>query len=247
MMSHPLSAPSPEANTEPPDSDHQAIKAVLLDVDGTLVDSNYQHTIAWQRAFAEHGIEVPAWRIHRHMGMGGDQLVEEVAGTAVEDAHGDQIRAAEASHYSDLIFEVRSFEAADRVIEQLVKDHYRVVLASSAKEAEVEHYLQLIGAEPGPHAVIQGDDVDATKPEPELFERALAEAGSSPAETVMVGDSVWDIVAAERIGVRSIAVRTGGFPEDQLTSCGASAVLEAVSDLPALLGQQHYSGAPKQN
>lgn len=149
-----------------------------------------------------------------------------VAGEAVEQRCGDCIRAAEASHYSNLLFEVRPFETAAAVIEWLAEQGYRVVLASSAKASEVEHYLKLIGASPGPHAVTQGDEVDATKPEPELVERVLSEAGAAPERALMVGDSVWDVAAAYRAGVETVAVRTGGFPAHELLDRGARAVLD---------------------
>lgn len=222
--------PSPEvASSRPP-------RAVILDVDGTLVDTNYHHTLAWQRAFADNGIEIPAWRIHQAMGMGGDQLVERVAGRVVEDRLGEQIRIDESTRFNELIFEVRPFEGAATAIEQLVEGGFRVVLASSAKAVEVDFYLHLIGADPGPHAVTNGDSVKATKPHSELFERALSEVGASSDDAVMVGDSVWDIAAAEGIGVETVALKSGGFPETELMEFGASTILESIAELPGELG-----------
>jgi phosphoglycolate phosphatase-like HAD superfamily hydrolase len=119
--------------------------AAILDVDGTLVDSNYQHAIAWFRAFREHGVTPPIWRIHRHIGMGGDQLVGAVAGDEVEAEHGDAIRDGEGRCYAELIGEVCPFEGAAELIATLAGCGIEVVLASSAKEDEVERYIELLG------------------------------------------------------------------------------------------------------
>ena len=118
--------------------------AAILDVDGTLVDSNYQHAIAWFRAFREHDLAPPIWRIHRHIGMGGDQLVGAVAGEDVEAAHGDSIRDGEKRLYAELVGEVCAFEGASELIAELGDRGTEVVLASSAKEDEVEHYIELL-------------------------------------------------------------------------------------------------------
>jgi len=120
--------------------------AAILDVDGTLVDSNYQHAIAWFRAFREHGVTPPIWRIHRHIGMGGDQLVGAVAGDEVEAEHGDAIRDGEGRCYAELIGEVCPFEGAAELIATLAGRGIEVVLASSAKEDEVERYIELLAA-----------------------------------------------------------------------------------------------------
>jgi phosphoglycolate phosphatase-like HAD superfamily hydrolase len=223
-------------------SEVRPVSAVILDVDGTLVDSNYQHILAWQRAFAEYQVSMPAWRVHRHMGMGGDQLVESLAGPEVEATHGDGIRAAESGHYADLMFEVRPLEGAAATIEHLVESGFDVVLASSAKKSEVSHYVKLIGAHPGPHACTDSDEVERTKPEPDLVQRALAEVGARPDEALLVGDSPWDISAAGSAGVPSIGVRTGGFPDAELRELGAGEVLETVSDLPDLLKDKFRAG-----
>jgi phosphoglycolate phosphatase-like HAD superfamily hydrolase len=201
----------------------------LLDVDGTLVDTNYHHAIAWYRAFREHGLTLPVWRIHRHIGMGGDQLVAAVAGKRVEDRQGDSIRAAETALYADLIGEVRPLADARRLLELLDGRGYRLVLASSGKRDEVDHYLDLLGARELVEAWTTSADVERTKPDPDLVHAAMDKAGGG--EAVLVGDSTWDCEAAARADVPTVAVLTGGFSEQELRKAGAVAVFESLTDL----------------
>ena len=203
--------------------------AAILDVDGTLVDTNYHHSIAWYRAFKQHDRVMPLWRIHRHMGMGGDQLVEELAGGDFEREHGDDVRAAEKALYTALIDEVRPLSEARRLIEVLKERGHTVVLASSAKAEEVDHYLDLLDARELADGWTTSADVEATKPQPDLVEVALEKAGSRSA--VMVGDSTWDCIAATRAGIETIAVLTGGFSIEELREAGAACVFEDLADL----------------
>jgi HAD superfamily hydrolase (TIGR01509 family) len=203
--------------------------AAILDIDGTLVDTNYHHAVAWYRAFRRHAIVLPVWRIHRHVGMGGDQLVEALTDAETENDHGDAIRDAEKGLYMELIGEVEPFDGARELIEDLRAREHTVVLASSAKEDEVEHYLDLLDAREIADDWTTSADVEATKPEPDLVRAALDKAGSD--EAVMVGDTPWDVKAAKAAGVETIAVLTGGFGEDELTDAGAVAVYESVADL----------------
>jgi HAD superfamily hydrolase (TIGR01549 family) len=203
--------------------------AAILDVDGTLVDSNYQHAIAWYRALRRHDVLVPIWRIHRHIGMGGDQLVGAVCGDDVEARMGDDIRAAETECYMQLIGEVAPLDGARELIEDLKREGRRVVLASSAKPDEIDHYLDLLDARELADAWTSSGDVEATKPHPDLVESALEKIGGGPA--VMVGDSTWDCEAARRADVRSVAVLTGGFSEQELRDAGALAVFDSIVEL----------------
>ncbi len=203
--------------------------AAILDVDGTLVDSNYQHAIAWFRAFREHDLAPPIWRIHRHIGMGGDQLVGAVAGEDVEAAHGDAIRDGEKRLYAELVGEVCAFEGASELIAELGDRGTEVVLASSAKEDEVEHYIELLSGGEEIASYTTSADVEKTKPEPDLIHAALEKSACSDA--VMVGDSTWDIEAANRAEVPTIAVLTGGFSAAELKDAGAIAVYESVIEL----------------
>src|SRR5437763_14304665 len=133
----------------------------ILDIDGTLVDTNYQHALAWYRAFRRHGIVLPVWRIHLHIGMGGDQVVAALTDERTEQERGDDIRASESELYFELIDEVQPMEGSRELIEGLRRRGHTVVLASSAKEAEVEHYLDLLDGRELADAWTTSADVEA--------------------------------------------------------------------------------------
>jgi HAD superfamily hydrolase (TIGR01509 family) len=203
----------------------------LLDVDGTLVDTNYHHAVAWYRAFRQHGLTLPLWRIHRHIGMGGDQLVGAVAGELAERRHGDSLRAAQAARYGELIGEVAPLPDARRLLELLHGRGRRLVLASSAKQAEVDRYLDLLDAGGLVQAWTTSADVQATKPAPDLVVSALQKAGADAGDAALVGDSTWDCEAARRAGVPTVAILTGGFCEQELRDAGAVAVFASLGEL----------------
>jgi HAD superfamily hydrolase (TIGR01509 family) len=209
--------------------------AAILDVDGTLVDTNFHHAIAWFRAFRQHDVVLPIWRIHRHIGMGGDQLVKALCGERTEDESGDDIRAAEKVLYSELIGEVQPLRGARELIEDLKERDHAVVLASSAKQDEVDHYLDLLDARELADDWTTSADVEATKPEPDLVQAALDKAGGG--DGVMVGDTTWDCEAAKRAGVPTIAVLTGGFSEAELRDAGAAVVFESIEGLREALDE----------
>jgi phosphoglycolate phosphatase-like HAD superfamily hydrolase len=204
-------------------------QTVILDIDGTLVDTNYQHALAWYMAFREHEIFLPVWQIHRHVGMGGDQLVEALAGERVERETGDALRAAHDVLYLATIQTVSVFDGARELIVDLKNRGLQVVLASSAKAQEAEHYLALLDARELVDAWTTSDDVEQTKPSPDLVSAALGKVGSETG--VMVGDTPWDVQAAARRDVGTIAVLTGGFSESELRDAGAIAVFESVQEL----------------
>jgi HAD superfamily hydrolase (TIGR01549 family) len=208
----------------------------ILDVDGTLVDTNYHHAIAWFRAFLRNDVVVPVWRIHRHIGMGGDQLVAAIAGDEVEERLGDDIRDAESDLYKELIGEVRTMEGSRELIEDLRERDNVVVLASSAKDWEVEHYIELLDAKEIVDAWTTSADVEQTKPEPDLIKAALEKADGD-GEAVLIGDTVWDVEAAKRAGVDTLAVLTGGFSEQELRDAGARDVFTSVEELRQSLRQ----------
>jgi HAD superfamily hydrolase (TIGR01549 family) len=203
---------------------------VILDVDGTLVDTNYHHAIAWFRAFQRYEVTLPVWRIHRHIGMGGDQLIEALAGEEVEKRSGDQIREAEGELYRELIGEVRTMEGSRELIEDLREAGHRVVLASSAKEWEVEHYLDLLDAREIVDGWTTSADVENTKPQPDLIKAALDKVDDDGA-AILIGDTVWDVEAAKRAGIETLAVLTGGFSEAELLEAGAKEVFSSVDEL----------------
>jgi HAD superfamily hydrolase (TIGR01509 family) len=213
----------------------------VLDIDGTLVDTNYQHALAWFRAFRRFDVVLPIWRIHRHVGMGGDQLVDALCGERFEDQHGDDVREVEQKLYGELIGEVQTMQGSRELIEMLKRRGHAVVLASSAKQDEVDHYLDLLDARDLADAWTTSADVEATKPAPDLVKSALTKVGGSADDAVMVGDTPWDVKAAGRAGVGTLAVLTGGFAIEELTESGARDVFESVADLRAALDRTPLS------
>jgi HAD superfamily hydrolase (TIGR01549 family) len=205
------------------------VDTAIFDVDGTLVDSNYQHALAWFRAFRRHDLVLPLWRIHRAVGMGGDQLVAEVAGQDAEDRFGDDLRDAWVEEFDRLIDEVQPFEGAHELLAEVKRRGFRLVLASSGKSQHVEAFLDLVDGKPLADEWTTSEDAEHSKPEPDLVKTALAKVDG--ASGVMVGDSVWDVVAAGRLDVPTIAVRTGGFSVGELEDSGAAQVFESLVEL----------------
>jgi HAD superfamily hydrolase (TIGR01549 family) len=204
---------------------------VILDVDGTLVDTNYHHTLAWHRALRTHGYTVQMWKVHRHIGMGGDQMVSALVGEDGEERDGEAIRNEEAERYNELIDEVEPMEGARELVRELCEnDALSVVLASSAREEEVDHYLDLLEARDLVDAWTTSADVEQTKPAADLVHAALDKSGAE-GEALMVGDSIYDVKAAGAADVPTLAVLTGGFSEAELREAGAADVVEAIAEL----------------
>ena len=201
----------------------------VLDIDGTLVDSNYHHAIAWYRALRQYGTVQTLYEIHRHIGMGGDQMVASLAGEAFDEEHGDDVRQAEKALYMQLITEIEPLEGARELIERLKERGHAVVLASSAKEDEVDHYLDLLDARELADGWTTSADVESTKPEPDLVAAAVEKAGGGDA--VMVGDSIWDCESAKRAGLPTLAVLTGGFSREELEAAGAADVFKTIPEI----------------
>ena len=216
--------------------------AAIVDIDGTLVDSNYQHALAWFRALRRFGVVCEVRSLHRLIGMGGDHVVEEVAGAEVESRHGDEIRAAEQDAFREMIDEVTALPRATELLRVLRDGGSRIVLASSAQQWQVDHYLELLGARDLVDGWTTADDVAASKPEPDLVVAAVEKAGGGPA--VMIGDSTWDCVSARRAGLGTVAVLTGGFGRDELREAGASEVHEDLGDLIARLREAPLGATP---
>ena len=204
--------------------------AALLDLDGTLVDTNYQHAIAWYRAFHEHGIVLPVWRLHRHIGMGGDQLVAAVAGDAVEERLGDDLRGSHGRHFHELIGEVELMADARSLVQRLADRGVAVVLASSASKEDLEYFRSMLDVDRLLTGATSSADVEAAKPEPDIICAALEKVPDAE-RSVMVGDSTWDCESARRAGVASVALLTGGFSEQELRDAGAAAVFESIGEL----------------
>jgi HAD superfamily hydrolase (TIGR01549 family) len=204
--------------------------AAILDVDGTLVDASYQQALAWYRAFRKHDVVLQLHRLHRHVGMGGDKYVAAVAGDEAEERIGDDVRDEWEKQFDKLIDEVAPFGGARELLAELKRRGHRVVLASSSIEKHTEHFVDLLGARDMADAWTTKDDVEATKPDPDLVRAALAKAGTEDA--VMIGDTPWDVEAARKAGLRTLAVLTGGaYSEQELLDVGAVAVFESVEEL----------------
>lgn len=206
----------------------------VVDVDGTLVDTNYHHALAWARAFARSDLYPPVWRIHRAIGMGGDRLVAEVAGDQAERDYGDTVREAWTEEFDPLLREARVLAGARELLGYLREHRVTVVLATSGKPEHVAHYLDLLGGREVATEVVTAEDAAASKPAPDLVSAALDRVDAASA--VMVGDSVWDVRAAAAVNVPTVCVRSGGFSVDELRDAGAAAV---VNDLPAV--QRHWA------
>jgi HAD superfamily hydrolase (TIGR01509 family) len=220
--------------------------AVLFDVDGTLVDTNYLHTLAWSRALADAGEWAPMNAIHRLIGMGSEQLVARLLGHA-----NDAALAARPGRYQELIAEARVFPGARELLLALADRGAQVVLATSSPRAELDAMVELLDVGGAVSHVTSGDDVERAKPHADAFERALALAGVGRDAAVVVGDSVWDVTAARRAGLRIVAVETGGFGTAELRQAGADAVFHDVADLLATVvterrrpsSKEHLTGA----
>jgi HAD superfamily hydrolase (TIGR01549 family) len=205
-------------------------RAALLDLDGTLVDANYQHALAWYRAFRRFEITLPMWRLHRHIGMGGDQYVAAVAGDEVERDRGDELRDAHDEEFKPLRDECAPLEGAHDLLVELKRRGNAVVLASSSNEDDLDHFLGVLDARDVIDGYTTAEDVQRTKPHPDVVHVALEKAGTT--DGAMIGDSRWDIEAARDAGLGTLCVITGGWSEQELRDAGASAVYDSI---PALI------------
>jgi HAD superfamily hydrolase (TIGR01549 family) len=201
----------------------------IFDIDGTLVDTNYQHALAWYRSFRQHGVVMPIWQIHRAIGIGSDRVVEMLAGEDVESELGDALRAAQGPLYLQMIDEVEPMAGAHELLRDLKKAGHPVILASSAEEKEAERYIDLLDARAFVDGYTTSADVKASKPEPDIVNAAKEKAGGGAA--VMIGDSTWDCKAATRAELPSIGVLTGGFSGQELKEAGATVVFDSVEHL----------------
>ncbi|MBB3038774.1 HAD family hydrolase [Hoyosella altamirensis] len=212
--------------------------AVLFDIDGTLVDSNYLHVHAWQRAFLEAGIPVDSWRIHRSIGMDGSTLVTSLSDGASDDV-ASTVKDLHARFYRELTPQLRAFDGARQILEKVESVGMQTVLATSAPEDELAQLRSVLNREDVISAVTSSEDVSTAKPEPHIVQIALERAGVSPKRAVFVGDTVWDVEACNRAGVNCVGVLTGGVSRAELEDAGAIAVYTSVSELCA-----HFSSSP---
>ncbi|RBY96277.1 HAD family hydrolase [Blastococcus sp. TF02-8] len=217
-------------------------RIAVLDVDGTLVDTNYQHALAWYRAFRSLGETFPIWRIHRLIGMGGDQLVSALGGDEVEERIGEAARERWVTEADPLMEEVAVLPGARELLLALKERGHRVVLASSGKPHHVDHSLDLLDARDLAEAWTTSEDVEATKPAPDLLQVALKKLGEPvDAPSFLVGDSVYDVEAGKNAGMPSIVVRSGGFGDDELRDAGALEIFDTPGDIAAALDRLDLS------
>ena len=199
---------------------------MLFDIDGTLVDSNYQHAYAWWRVLQEAGYGVPMFEIHRRIGMGSDYLLEELIGEFSQE-----LSEARARHFRPFQSELKPFEGAAELLRVVHGQGSKVVLATSANKEDLKVLLEVIDAEDAIDQVTSAADVEHSKPSPDVFERALEISGLSPELAIVVGDTAWDIEAAKRIGLRCVCVESGGWSPKDLLAAGAVAVFRTVKEL----------------
>jgi HAD superfamily hydrolase (TIGR01509 family) len=204
--------------------------AVLFDVDGTLVDSNYLHVHAWSRAFSDVGQPVDAWRIHRSIGMDGSTLVSTLAEGSDDDTRA-RVKDLHSRYYVQTTSLLRPLPGARGLLSAIDKLGVRVVLATSAPEDELAILREVLDSDHLVSAVTSSKDVDTAKPEPDIIEVALDRAGVDAAHAIFVGDAVWDVEACRRAGVTAIAVLSGGVSRCELTNAGAHQIFEDAMEL----------------
>ncbi len=211
---------------------------VLFDVDGTLVDSTYHHAVAWHRAFTRQGMQVPMWRVHRTIGMGGDKLVAVVAGDEAEEECGDVLRDAWKEEYGELIAEVEPLPGAADLVRDLAEAGYTVALASSGEKPFADAAVEDLGIGEQVAALTTTSDAENSKPDADILVATLDAVGDAR-RAILVGDTPYDVASATRIGIGCVAVLTGGFSRAELEEAGAVAVVEDLTELAAFDWSAH--------
>lgn len=219
------------------------IKAVLFDVDGTLIDSNDLHAAAWRETFLHFGVDLPHDVIRGQIGKGGDNLIPALLPPELVEARKEEIDGYRSDMFKrDYLPRVIPFPGVRELFERLRADGKRIVLASSASGEEIHFHLGVIGSEDLVEATTSADDVKHSKPDPDIFAAALAKVAPLRAEEVaVVGDSPYDIEAAGKLGIAAIGFRSGGFPDEVLQQAGAAALYDGPQDLLARYDQSLLS------
>jgi HAD superfamily hydrolase (TIGR01509 family) len=208
------------------------VATAIVDIDGTLVDSNYQHAIAWYRALQEHGRTGPLFEIHKRIGMGGDNLLEDLIGE-----YSEELSEARKRHFRPLRNELTAFEDASNLLKTVHSRGARVVLATSANKEDLEVLLKIIDAGDAIDEITSVADVENSKPDPDVFKRALELAGVPASRAIALGDTAWDVEAAGKVGLRCVCVESGGWSRLELEDAGAVAVYHDARDLLARLDE----------
>lgn len=222
-------------------ADTVAIQAVLLDLDGTLIDSNDAHAKAWVSALSEYDIVAPFGRVRRLIGKGGDKLLPELTGIQADSPLGELIsRRCTAIFEEQFLPSVRAFPHSRELLQQLHADGFRLVVATSAQGGLLTRLIDAAGATGLLHAAASSDDVERSKPDPDLIQAALQKAGCQPSEALMLGDTPYDVTAAGRTGVATVALRCGGWHDHELQ--GAVAIYDDPQDLLESYEESPFGG-----
>ncbi|HEX7997249.1 MAG TPA: HAD family hydrolase [Pyrinomonadaceae bacterium] len=211
------------------------IKAVIFDIDGTLVDSVDLHAQAWKETFKHYGKDIPYEQVRHQIGKGGDQLMPVFFSQDELDEFGEEMEEYRGKIYKrDYLRRVRAFPQVRELFLKIKTDGKRLALASSAKEDELAAYKKLAQIEDLVEEETSADDAEKSKPHPDIFEAALEQLGGlAPEEVIVVGDTPYDAEAARKIRLRTIGVLCGGFPETELDAAGCIAIYEDPADLLA--------------
>jgi HAD superfamily hydrolase (TIGR01509 family) len=211
--------------------------AVIFDVDGTLVDTNYLHAVCWWEAFRQYGQHVDMADIHRAIGMGSDKLLDHLLPGDRDRAADDDMRAAHRSLYGVFWTRLRAFDGAAELLRTCARQGMKVVLASSASARELDALRAALDADDAITEATSSSEAGESKPAPDLVTIALDRAGVPPERAVFVGDAVWDVQACHKAGVPCVAVLTGGFGADELREAGAVAIYDGPADLLRHFGE----------
>ena len=218
------------ADTAPNDAAAGAVEAVLLDIDGTLLDSNDAHAQAWSDALREAGHEIGSETVRPLIGMGGDKVLPHLTGLDAEQGEGKQLVERRKEIFAkEYLPAVRPFPGARELLDRMRADGLRLVVATSASDDELRGLLHALGAEWLLDEAVSSSDADRSKPDPDIVHAAIDRTGASPGQCVMIGDTPYDVKAATHAGVRIIGVRCGGWGDDELS--GAVAVYDDPKDL----------------
>ena len=217
-------------------------EAVIFDVDGTLVDTNYLHAVCWWEAFRQHGHGVDMADVHHAIGMGSDKLLDHLLPDDRDRDADEDMRAAHKSLYAAFWTRLRAFDGAADLLRACAARGMRVVLASSASSGELTALRAALDADDAISAATSSSEAEQSKPAPDIVSIALERAGVEPSRAVFVGDTVWDVKACQKAGVACVAVRTGGICADDLREAGAVEIYESTADLLRHLDRSPLAG-----